>query len=93
MTVAKPVVAGALGVILLGEAFEATGPEVFVLVAAVAVVIIATVALARGEAASVAAGTGRDVKSTFAHEAPREPLPGDDAGPEDAFVAQDVPGP
>jgi hypothetical protein len=93
MTVAKPVVAGALGVILLGEAFEATGPEVFVLVAAVAVVIIATVALARGEAASVAAGTGRHVKSTFAHEAPREPLPGDDAGPEDAFVAQDVPGP
>jgi hypothetical protein len=69
MTVAKPVVAGALGVILLGEAFEASGPEVFVLVGAVAMVIVATVALARGEAASVAAGTGRDVKSTVSQEA------------------------
>jgi drug/metabolite transporter (DMT)-like permease len=92
MTVAKPVVAGALGVILLGEAFHATGPEVFVLVAAVALVIIATVALARGEAASMAAGTGQDVESTVSHEAPREPLPGEDARPGDAFVAQDAPG-
>jgi hypothetical protein len=92
MTVAKPVVAGALGVILLGEAFEATGPEVVVLVGAVALVIIATVALARGEAASIAAETGRDVKFTPSREAPREPLPGDDAGPADAFVAQDAPG-
>jgi hypothetical protein len=92
MTVAKPVVAGALGVILLGEAFNATGPEVFVLVAAVALVIIATVALARGEAASIAADTGRDVKSTVSHEAPHEPVPGDDAEPRDAFVAQDAPG-
>jgi drug/metabolite transporter (DMT)-like permease len=88
MTVAKPVVAGALGVTLLGEMFNATtGPEVFVLVAAVALVIIATVGLARGEAASVAAGTGRDVRATFSHEAPREPLPGDAAGPGDACVA------
>lgn len=58
MTVAKPVVAGVLGITVLGETLEARGPGAFVLVAAVALVIIATVALARGEAASMAAGTG-----------------------------------
>ena len=62
MTVAKPVVAGALGVILLSETFDAHGAEVAVLIAAVAMVIVATVALARGEAASMAAGTGSDPK-------------------------------
>jgi hypothetical protein len=60
MTVAKPVVAGALGVILLGETFDVEGAEVFVLIAAVAMVIVATVGLARGEAASMAAGAGQD---------------------------------
>ena len=74
MTVAKPMVAGALGVLLLGEAFAVEGPEVFVLVAAVALVIVATVALARGEAASIAAGTGQDVKLTLPHEAAHEPV-------------------
>ena len=62
MTVAKPVVAGALGVILLSETFDAHGAEVFVLIAAVAMVIVATVALARGEAASMAADAGSDRK-------------------------------
>lgn len=61
MTVCKPVVAGVLGVMVLDETLKARGPESIVLVAAVAMVIIATVALARGEAASMAAGTGRDV--------------------------------
>ncbi len=60
MTVAKPVVAGLLGVLVLGETFNAGGPEAFVLVAAVAVMIVATIALARGEAATMAAKTGRD---------------------------------
>ncbi|MGO9925900.1 MAG: DMT family transporter [Mycobacterium sp.] len=83
MTVAKPVVAGALGFILLDETFDVTGPDVFVLVAAVAVVIIATVGLARGEAASMAAGTGSDLKTTVSH----------DASPGDALVAEDAPGP
>ena len=55
MTVAKPVVGRSLGVLVLGETLDAGGPEVFVLVAAVAVVIVATVALARGEAASMVA--------------------------------------
>ncbi|TAM71208.1 DMT family transporter [Mycobacterium sp.] len=53
MTVAKPVVAGLLGVLVLGETVNASGPEAFVLIAAVSVVIIATIALARGEAAAV----------------------------------------
>ncbi|MCV7257031.1 DMT family transporter [Mycobacterium shimoidei] len=64
ITVAKPVMASALGVILLEESLRVEGPEVPVLIAAVAVVIAATVALARGEAAGLAAGTGRDVQMT-----------------------------
>jgi drug/metabolite transporter (DMT)-like permease len=62
VTVAKPVVASALGVIVLGETLDAGGPEMFVLTASVAVVIAATWALARGEAATMAARLGRDVK-------------------------------
>ncbi|BBY36215.1 hypothetical protein MMAN_03490 [Mycobacterium mantenii] len=53
MTVAKPVVAGLLGVLVLGETLNATGPKAFVLIGAVAVVIVATIALARGEAATI----------------------------------------
>jgi drug/metabolite transporter (DMT)-like permease len=60
MTVAKPAVAGVLGITVLGETLYTEGPAAFVLVSAVALVIIATVALARGEAASIAAETGRD---------------------------------
>lgn len=60
MTVAKPVVAGLLGIFVLGETLNATGPKAFVLVAAVAVVIVATIALARGEAATMVAKVGRD---------------------------------
>ena len=71
MTVAKPLVGGVLGVFLLGETFDVQGPGVIVLVSAVALVIVATVALARGEAASIAAETGRDVKRT-APPAPQE---------------------
>jgi drug/metabolite transporter (DMT)-like permease len=62
MTVAKPVVAAVLGVTLLGEALTASGAEAFVLVAGVALVIIATVALARGEAATMVAEVGQDSK-------------------------------
>ena len=61
VTVAKPVVASLLGVLVLGETLRADGPERFVLVAAAIVVIVATIGLARGEAASIAAGAGRDV--------------------------------
>ncbi|BBZ38637.1 DMT family transporter [Mycobacterium conspicuum] len=62
MTVCKPVVAGALGVILLSETFDVYGFEAGVLIGAVAMVILATVALARGEAASMAAAPGSDRK-------------------------------
>jgi glucose uptake protein GlcU len=61
VTVTKPVVASLLGVLVLGETLRADGPERFVLVAAAIVVIVATIGLARGEAASIAAGAGRDV--------------------------------
>jgi drug/metabolite transporter (DMT)-like permease len=61
VTVAKPVVASLLGVLVLGETLHADRPELFVLIAAAVVVIVSTVALARGEAASIAAGAGRDV--------------------------------
>jgi drug/metabolite transporter (DMT)-like permease len=64
MTVAKPVVAGVLGMLVLGESLNAGGPKAFVLVAAVSVVIIATVALARGEAATMVAEEGRDAAIT-----------------------------
>ncbi|MEZ0365043.1 DMT family transporter [Mycobacterium sp. pUA109] len=62
ITVAKPVVAVALGATVLKETLEADGPEWVLLIAMVVVVIVATVALARGEAASMSAGAGRDVK-------------------------------
>ncbi|MFZ0904370.1 MAG: DMT family transporter [Mycobacterium sp.] len=63
VTVAKPVVASVLGVLVLGETLDADGPEVFALIVAAAVVIVSTIALARGEAASISAGAGRDVVS------------------------------
>lgn len=59
MTVAEPVVASVLGVTVLGETLGAEGPRLIALAAAVAVVIVATTALARGEAASMAAGEQR----------------------------------
>jgi drug/metabolite transporter (DMT)-like permease len=61
VTVAKPVVASMLGVLVLNESLHATGPRVLTLVGAGVLVGIATIALARGEAATMAAGTGRDV--------------------------------
>ncbi|OBF10247.1 hypothetical protein A5730_07880 [Mycobacterium sp. ACS4054] len=60
MTVAKPVVAGLLGIFVLGETLNADGPKAILLVAAIAVVIVATVMLARGEAATMVAEVGRD---------------------------------
>lgn len=60
--VAKPVVGGILGIVVLGETLAAGGWEWFVLAVTAVVVIVATVGLARGEAATVSAGAGRDVK-------------------------------
>jgi hypothetical protein len=70
--VAKPVVGGALGVIVLDETVRADGMGWFVLAVAAVVVIVGTVGLARGEAATVAAGEGRDVKITDQPKAPSQ---------------------
>jgi hypothetical protein len=74
--VAKPVVGGVLGVTVLAETLEAGGREWFVLVVGVVMVIVATVGLARGEAASMAAGAGRDVRITDQLKAPSQRLSG-----------------
>ncbi len=55
MTVAEPVVGSVLGVVVLGEALRPGDEGLFTLVAAVATMVIATAALARGEAAVAAA--------------------------------------
>ncbi|MEE6176783.1 DMT family transporter [Mycobacterium sp. 050134] len=60
--VAKPVVAAVLGITVLGETLHADGTGWLVLAVAAVVVIVATVGLARGEAATMAAGAGRDVR-------------------------------
>jgi hypothetical protein len=67
--VAKPVVGGVLGIVVLSETLEAGGWEWFVIAATAVVVIVATVGLARGEAASMSAGAGRDLKSSARQQA------------------------
>jgi drug/metabolite transporter (DMT)-like permease len=61
MTVAEPLVASSLGVVVFGETLHANGPKVIALVVAVVVVVVATTGLARGEAASMnEQGSGPD---------------------------------
>lgn len=74
--VAKPVVGGVLGVIVLSETLDAGGTEWLVLVVAAVLVIVATVGLARGEAATMSAGAGRDVKIDDQPKAPSQRLSG-----------------
>ena len=71
--VAKPLVGGVLGVTVLGETLHADGTGWVVLATGAALVMVATVALARGEAATVGAGAGRDVRVA---DRPRAPSPG-----------------
>ncbi|OCB33709.1 hypothetical protein A5675_21690 [Mycobacterium malmoense] len=59
---AKPIVGAILGITVLGETLDAHGFDWVVLAVAAALVIVATVGLARGEAATVSAGAGRDVR-------------------------------
>ena len=61
VTVAKPTVASLLGVLVLRETLHTDGPRSFTLLAAAVLVVISTIALARGEAASMAKGAGQDV--------------------------------
>ena len=51
MTVAEPMVAAVLGVVVLGESLRPDESGWFVLITAVAVMVVSTAALARGEAA------------------------------------------
>jgi drug/metabolite transporter (DMT)-like permease len=51
--VAKPLFGSVLGVVVLGETLDSAGPRAFVLAAGVVLVMVATVALARGEAATI----------------------------------------
>jgi hypothetical protein len=74
--VAKPVVGGVLGILVLEETLRTNGFGWFVLAAAAAVVLVATVGLARGEAATMAAGEGRDVKISDRPKAPSQGLSG-----------------
>jgi hypothetical protein len=55
MTLAKPVLGWILGITVLGETAQVEGAEFIALTAAVVVMIVATVALARGEAATMEA--------------------------------------
>jgi drug/metabolite transporter (DMT)-like permease len=56
MTVTEPVVASVLGVVVLGETLRPGDAGWLTLIVAVAVMVVATAALARGEAATTAAG-------------------------------------
>ena len=56
MTVAEPMVASVLGVVVLGETMRPGDAGWFTLVVAVVVMVAATAALARGEAVTAAAG-------------------------------------
>jgi drug/metabolite transporter (DMT)-like permease len=56
MTVTEPVVGSVLGVVVLGETLRPGDAGWLTLIVAVAVMVLATVALARGEAATTAAG-------------------------------------
>ena len=56
MTIAEPVVGSVLGIVVLGEALRPGDTGWFTLIVAVVVMVVATAALARGEAATASAG-------------------------------------
>jgi len=62
--VAKPLVGAILGIAVLGETLNTAGPIKFVLLAAVVMVVIATVALARGDAARMSPTASEDSAET-----------------------------
>ena len=72
MTLAKPVVGWILAITVLSEDLRVGDETVFVLVVAVAVMIVSTVALARGEAAGMEALGRRRSKATARSLAPSE---------------------
>ncbi len=72
MTLAKPVVGWILGITVLSETLHIDGVQIVALVVAVIVMIVSTVALARGEAATMEAVGKRRSKATAAPLAPSE---------------------
>lgn len=66
MTVAKPLAATALGVVLLNETIQAGGPEDVAVIIGVVLIVLATAALARGEAATIVADAGSDLAEPVA---------------------------
>jgi hypothetical protein len=78
VTVAKPAVASVLGILVLGETLNADGVDMIALASAVAVVIVAIVALARGEADTVALGSEQNAETpdqaTVPETLPRSPV-------------------
>ena len=72
MTLAKPVVGWVLAVTVLSEDLRVGDETIFVLVVAVAVMIVSTVALAKGEAAGMEALGRRRSKATARSLAPSE---------------------
>jgi hypothetical protein len=72
MTLAKPLVGWILGITVLSEDLRVDNEKVFVLVAAVIVMVVSTVALARGEAAGMEAFGRRRSKAAGQPLAPSE---------------------
>jgi hypothetical protein len=72
MTLAKPVVGWILAITVLSEDLDVDGLEIVALVVAVIVMVVSTVALARGEAATMEALGKRRLKATGQPLAPSE---------------------
>jgi drug/metabolite transporter (DMT)-like permease len=72
MTLAKPVVGWILGITVLSEDLRVDNEKLFVLVAAMIVMVVSTVALARGEAAGMEASGRRRPKAAGQPLAPSE---------------------
>lgn len=72
--VAKPVVGSILGMAVLGEYLDCTGLARVVLVAGVVVVVVATIALARGEAAIMASKTAEKLAKKALRKSGEIPL-------------------
>lgn len=72
--VAKPVVGSILGMAVLGEYLDCTGLARLVLVAGVVVVVVATIALARGEAAIMSSKTAEKLAKKALRKSGEIPL-------------------
>jgi hypothetical protein len=72
--VAKPVVGSILGMAVLGEYLDCTGAAEVVLVAGVVVVVVATIALARGEAVIVSSKTAEKLAKIALRKSGEVPL-------------------